>query len=806
MKQNEKGLSILEQVMVYPVLLTMILGAIDVNTLLQAYSALQSGVHASLRCVYTTDGKCVSTAADPRTRFYDYYQVDRTQQFVSDTYNFSGTTSWLDIPNYTASNFQARILQQVQFDSAQATFSAARRYFNAQRTADYFLRTATYPYVSGDPLDPTLSYRGAAQNQPATPYGSYPVAGTVGLGNVDLSVSPATAGNPPTALSGYLPAPAGNQRPFYSSSRERDANDPSHSAVWTQRANANTYPMVIHITGTKSGTNTFSSGNVGIELLKYNSNNQLVDTSSLGGRSFGRQDINDTDPRANFVIRGVPSNWRSQSVNNSGYTELDIHNATLQVEYGFRYRIRFTLQHSAGGVVEWHGGSIRVYLPQETPKTEVITCTNLLRYCDTSAQCQTPVPQNSQDIFQDFTLLNSGPPVSVGPQIQLGNTCQNATANFASLLQAQGINECVQNFEFNANTSGCGTSAQTLACPAIGTVGSQGTQANYGVAQLANAQGFIVGSTEAALICPPLVPQVNGLPAPTNVRWTEALVSVPPQHVQPNGVTQINWTKQNCNTQLQFPAGSLLGNYPKLSFVNSLASQQPYYTGAVDPAALKANPQSGYACPEIGLSSQGVDVLPHQVSNGNQNSLFYGERTMPGCAWEQALQNDALQHNLMPANAFFRANQPQLGVSKYISAQIPDICVDPSPEILWSEPTGRTLIPGGPYPDGQIPAQCQQGNVACSPEFVGFGPGSPAQTTYDFKTASEHFGFNEIQASYPRAKWNCADEDCVEMQVTDDGTHFTSTASVTVPVRLFFGKTTKIEYTQRERKEVLLAR
>lgn len=785
---NQSGFSVLEQAIALPVLLSVIIAAVDVNSVLQAYSALQSGVRQSLRCLYTTDGKCVNTSPDTRARLYNYFLVQRDPIYLVDQFDLSGNTSWINKPTYRLDNFRAKVLDQVYFDAPTASFSAQKTYFPADRTAQFDLRIAQFPYIKGDPHNPTVRYRGA-------PSQAYPTAANDDISSIDGNIGP---GQSPFVI-GYADLPVITRGPsLYDSTNMEMTPSSAHDPNFTSHYTNNFAEIAVHITGFRRGTDDYSHGAVSIDLMKV-VGNQLVLVQPLGGRSFGKDSPQDVNPRANFIIRGLRSAWIDPSVAN--YQELHLY-TPIEVDYGAQYKIRFTLHHTNGTNVAWQGERLKVYFPQVLlNQSRTYSCQGGVAACDGASACTIPeVPSSESAVFTNFNLHSNSTPVRYDSAINLG-TCLTAPISYQALLSANNISQCEQNFTFSHSVGSCTPQAQVQNCVAAGQLSQGATVPNYGVPELPAPDGFIYVSSSAASICPPNSSSSISIGQSQNVRWSESEEAVPADDIFPGSDGTATWSKDNCNATWQFPSASHLGNYSKLTYSSTLFAQSAQYTGSSDPALLLADPNSGYNCPEFSLASATIDVLPSQVNSGNQNSLFFGERMLPSCNWEEDLRTDGINHNLFDAGVYFKANTPVAGQSKAVANNPPPACVDPNPEQIWSAPTSKTLIPGGPFSEGNKPAQCLDPNQACAAEFFGFGPGTPSSTTYNFSLAAQHFGFSEIQAQYPRAKWNCSGEDCAHISINDSSDAVSADGTLEVPVRLFMGKTVTLKFSEGEAKE-----
>jgi hypothetical protein len=790
--RGQRGFSLLEQAAVFPILLLIIAGAVDINTLLQSYSALKEGVNASLRCVYTTDGKCVSSAPDTRPRLYNYYRINRHEQYLVDTFDFRGNYSWINRPTYNFSNFRAEVLGSVEYDLQTADIFAARVYFPAERLANYTLRTATLPYITGSARNPTTQFRGISGGPNAAPAGAYPFT-SFPASSVDL-VSDESRGDPEdlTATAEFIMPPAPSNV-FNSHSLENPSA--GHIANFGNDVTAAQTDAALHITGDKGNTSTGSSGGVSIRLQKYNSSQRhWTAVESLGAQQLGRLP-GEASP-ANFVIRGLPNDFIDRSV--PEYDELHSY-SPLRLEYGARYRIVFSL-HRDSGRVGWQAHQIKLFLPVDEARQEVLQCSGGMTPCSAPSTCRIVGASPPESVFSGPpTIHTSAAPIRVESPISIAS-CSTGEAGIASLLASAGVQACPAAFQIRTEIGSCSVQHLQSSCPLPSEVSPNSE--NFGVAETPGSDGRIHSSSSAHAICPPPANAISE--APQNVRWTVRSVPVPASHIGGDSSGTLSVAKESCTSAVGWPQGSLLYNYPHLSFTQNIQGTDRYYTGNEDPAGMLADPNSGFACSDFTLGSAVVDVTQSTRTPENETSLFFGNHPLPGCDWRAALREDAIRFGLSSDSAYFVAEAPSQTGTNDIWDSSPEACVDPNPEIMWSAPDSKTLVPGGPFAEGRLPADC--GGAACAAEFVGFAPGTTGSTTYNFAYAAEHFGFNEIQTYYPRARWNCSEKDCVELSVSEDGESVNSLGSIKVPLYVLGRGIVELRYQGTARKELNYSR
>ncbi|MBN8549799.1 MAG: hypothetical protein J0M12_10840 [Deltaproteobacteria bacterium] len=786
-RNDQHGFSLLEQAMVLPITLMIVAGALDINSLLQGYTALKEGVNASLRCVYTTDGKCVSTSPDLRPRLFNYYRVTRHPEYLVDTFDFKGTASWINKPNYRFSNFQAQVLGGVTYEAQSANVSVVRRYFPAQRVGSYTVQSASMPYITGSGRNPNTKFRGAPASEPAAPLGNYPFT-ALPLGSVHLVSS---GSDSQTTFSFTLRE--ANTNVVKSAMYERPSTQNENISDFSALSNPLETRVALHITGEKSDTTVGSLGGIAIQLEYFDPQVQRwIHKQDLGGQQLGRSPGESAD--ANFVIRGLDPEFIGPGAGD--YSELHSYNMTLR--YGGRYRIRFLL-HAQAGTVGWQGKQLKIFYPVEESRQSIFECQGGMLPCGSPESCQTAAPAA---LFQGEPLIHTeASPLRYESPILL-ESCSTGVANMDELLSSHSINECADNFELRTEQSGCSVQTATRACPAIGT--AKHGAPNYGVPQTPGMDGLIHASAQAASICP--APSEGLIGLPQNVRWSVTSATVPAQHVRPGSDGSFIATKESCSATIAWPDDSTLSSYPHVTYAQVMEGQSPHYTGNENPIEVKNNPAFDFSCNEFPVTSSPIDVLPEQGTPSNQNSLFNGSHVKPACDLHESLKEDAVRYSLMPSAAYFEAQPPILMGDKSLSVEMPAACIDPNPEVTWSEPDRRELVAGGPFIETTLPIECSEAGASCAAEFAGFGEGKRGSTSYDFERAAQYFGYNEIQARYPRARWNCGEKDCATIEVIRDGTSMRAQGSLRVPLYVLGNNEIELRYTNQERREAEFSR
>ena len=757
--KRENGTSLFEQAALLPILLILIFGAVDINTALQSYSALNEGVKAALRCTYTVDGKCIETSPDERPRLYKVSELIGDTTIFGKEFDYNGDGYWLNLPVYEFTSGNARVLKDINYDVEVFTSNAVKPYFNATGNIDFDMRTATFPFVGGvSALSPSFSFL----NNQSENYGD-PIIRNISASGSTTSGTRQLIGE----VNFRIDSPFQDSHCFISNAQNNGSSS-VHTPNYSAECSSNQVGIVFHVTGSPTNTEAGADGSVRMDLVHNGSR------TSLGGRA-----ITDPNGNGNFVPRGVHARRFVKDSFWTSYPEFRLYK-DINVNYGQNVKLQFYVVSNNGRRVGWSGGRVKVFAAKfQNVSNYGVTCDNALTgtQCDSQSSCSVAALPASLPV-QNTTCTGVQ---YVEPYRYLGcneDTVQAQGVLSDILVDEFGDDSLLDDYQIEMTTS-CGTAHRILGCGPAAGYSENGTQPNYGVPQIPDSNGRIYGSSQAQTICPPSSAVAQ------NVYWTEHSQTVP-------NFPRFEWLREVCAETLP-AAGDLpsyLANFPKLTLAaGSLISQEALYTNDTDPREmLRTDPR--YNCGDIALG--------HTVFNDHNNdlpstSLFKGIYAELGCDWIEELNADAVNNGL-DSSAYFEAERNYHGETE-IGGIPSDQCVT----YRLGEGNPDEVIDLGTFEEGSFPAVCESGN--CQAEFVGFGPGSEGGTDYNFELAAQHYGFNEIQASYPRAKWNCAGEDCVRLDIQEDNGYLVGTGEVDAPMKLLFNKTVTFSVTERERYE-----
>lgn len=770
------GATLLEYAIALPVVLALLLGSIDVSRVLQVQAALNQGSKEALRCLYPTDGGCTHSTYAPGSALYNWYASTAAVRYDMNTFDYDAVASWFNVPRYTYSGISARVLNAVEFDTPQRSFSARRVSYARSQQFHSYVRLTKYPYITGtNGLSPQFRYKEPSSNGVRPPY---PPAQTVSLSNIDLATAP--GGTISASVTFVIPAPYPNAPAgsvcFPSAQVDRrDATtdielNPQGPDVSCTVSDVKTETaVIIHPKGTAHGTGKATIHISGPGLSR-----------PLGGRVW-----NGTT-NGNFVPRGVTEAAYINQSTGAQYREYSEY-SDLRLRYNRPITLTFEIEHhpehpTAHG--EWHGTSLDIYLPEFGEKLDTLGCAPILRGDYLAAQgagsaipgCSNP-PSPFSSMSPRAVVVNSSVNVDSSPLVTLG--CKMSSGAAISTLGTQSVN-----YDVVISASQCAPATVQGDCPP-----------NTGVPELPDAAGFIRNSPSALSKCAPganAEMQAAGVSQMTNVRWTERVEPV----VDPQNPTEpyrFTFTKATCDAQMTLPP--FLAAYPqnKLQLGTPTTELVPVYTGTEDPSVLRATNVTRYGCSELSIFEQelGEGSTPPLPTE----SLFVGSRADlgDGC-WQEALRAEALEQGV-PEGAFVKFGREAVG---YTTFDAPPQTGCGQAVTMRHENRGESLITQAALAEGVVPPQCVGGGLSCRAELERFVGGSAGELAID-EAAAKARALEAIQAAYPLGV-ECSDlsaPNCVKLSLARHGSPgvdeaYQVEASAKVPLGILLGRSIEL--------------
>jgi|GEM_PF-5295183 len=840
------GYSLIEQAVMLPILLAIVLAAFDLNKALQSYTAVKEATNTALRCLYTVDGQCVQAQGDERIRYYDYYKTNGSVCEYCPQKDYSGQASYLRLPVFQFSDFRATVLGQVYFDDIGRRWEANKWLYATEAEPSYVLRWALFPYVTGsDPHQPVfrylhqqhVSYPKASSN-PAEDSPRLSLQKCSG-NNCVIQVPRGQAGpdpdDPPyVTLATFRIRPAAglnSTRPCYVSSPNdvpagqapneiTSANLSCHNA-WPEGQNLHfqlqgneeltdrTF-IVLWAKGSGSGTEINACAKVGIRLRHWNARLQRWEIDDLGGQVYTGPEI-----PAHFFPRGAPLRYVKNEFEN--YEEFQKYQK-IEILYNTDYELQFAIFrpefscNNPRGRISWTLSDVVVYTPLyrmiSAGETPVVACQGAAPRSgiEPGFVCN-PINYPAEAVEGQARLHQPLTAVRLAPGSP--RYVPKAYTEAHALQQLAQVVPDPANYDLTPRHTV--TDVRINDCPPRGQSQGGGSP-NYGVPETPQGDGFIHNSANAAAICPAHASAEMAAwgVEPQNIRWKDrAPESLPNQPV--------SWTKRECNwpppPKSEFPGDLPL--YAKLTWngPSATGSYEALYTGPElpgnppddphDPEYLRSH-DPRYSCAEFPAPG----YITYDDPEGHDHTFFSGMvPNLDLCDWRSMLRELAVQHYGMPPMAYFHPIFSPGHHQGYCQAPFPEF--DPCSYWYVQEGQGGALVPvaGGPYPEGTLPDECQEPGVHCLPRFNHFGAGAPGQVTYSPALAAEH-GRRQLEALLPWISWQCQGPRCarIEIDAPSGGGLITARSSVELPMNTLLGRTLTVTYTGRERWEGDLVR
>jgi hypothetical protein len=792
--KNTRAKYLLEFAVSLPVLLSLVLGANDINNVMRAKTALQEGSKTTLRCLYPTDGKCWQNSGDTRSRLYHAQRVNQSKILTIGTYNYDGEASWLEAPRYSYNNADVNIIGSVSYAVPNPQIIARWNSSNLELQGDvpYVVEEYSLPYISGNELN--ARYTTANNNEP------YPEVRNVSVNNI-AGITNRGSNDDDAILIGesstfiienpFVEKNSQGQityvRPCFVANNVDTALNTSKNANFsTICKHPNSARIMLDISGdilsryNNRNVNSSSQGKVLIELIVGNT------TRKLGGRLFS---ANDSNPSlaGNFAPRGYLMNSNnaltrtSHSLDKMKYDEEALTHNNLTVPYDTPIKLRYKLLSKDSGLVAWRATQLRVFTSVYKKASDLADCTQKysLSQVNNIASCPSLHPSG-------LPALKPRPKYEILPINQQVKTlpCGTTMKTARSVLSSDSSVRNPDEWEFSENKQPqCGTQSQTDLCPS--NLGIDGVF-QEGVRDLGN-------NPLAQAVCPinNKILSTLGISA-INPNWREITKN--------ETFTAVTHEPINC-FDLNLPTNkipSVISKYKKYRInPGSVDGSRKIYTRDISPekppSKLKQE-LAEYACSEFGVSNQkySEDTKPALSAN----SVFRGIHTDLGCGWEEKLRlaainetNDKLKLN---PKAYFKGLSTLVG-EKQIDSAPTDNCISFKQVVTGS----KTIEDLGTMPEKDLPPDCKNHTSNCQISFVGFAnDGQAGSSKYDSKIAIQTFGLPEIQSTIPQASLStepCKNDYCFNMTLTEDSTDssiFQTKANMLVPTYFskIFGK------------------
>lgn len=759
MKRAVKAHVTLEFAAIAPIILLLLIGVLDITTMIRGYAALREGVESALRCAFPAEGRCLGAEIPGAPQaIYRWEQNITPPRYFVDFTTYSARASWVSATTYQLRG-EASIPDEINFRRPGEALRVSTSELLREAEFAALIRSG-FPELRGsDPRNLRITDHAGRALAPDAAYA---------LDGVALLLPEGTAG-PVSQSSRERPLPQAPRRadepclvynerhtpPFsscshyspWSSSSARFGDPAAPDEMWRYQplhdAEGTTHnTALLVIKGSASGTAPDSSGRVRITL------HTTEGSYNLGGQQFdGPMEDADFFPRGADLSR-VPAALHEAA-------EFSRYQA-IRIPYGGRFSISLTLERVSGnGTLMWRGDSVELYLPRYERRTFG------------------PFPcDNADSCDSNCSLLSLGVPATVRVDRRLG-PLREETICLASKSAAA-----------PPSVPGNGT---TICSEVIerGTPCLAETSLSCG--DRAAKAGCAAPATELASLC--------GVPADADL----SSLSISTRAVE---LPAVAWTPRSCSESA--PAWAGYGCQKLISSIPTSSAALPAERRR-DPEEMLADPSSDLRCPAFSVSAESIDDL---CGDNIGRSLFGSAQPWDPANWIELLYRSAIDVCNAP---------PQVWLEPSHGAIVP-VALDTPPRGSpfrighQDEPVYRS-IPGGPWTEDQIPSECRTEQAPpCRRILIGYlaeNGSIAADPLLDDELAAAHFGYGQLRSVYPRARAACSGVDCARIEVRRNGELMEASGAIELPLALpsLFGRSsTTVSYSRSQRWEGSLLR
>lgn len=788
--RGQRGISILEQALVYPVLLGMVIAAVDISRILQGYSVLDQALRSTLRCVTPASGECHLADGVESEALFNVYQDDQPPRYRVQQHRYTAEAGWVVLPAHQLERLEATVIESVSYAEPVQSQVFGLDLFRPQGQVGYAIETSAFPRMdpgAGGVLEPRFLPEHGVAPRPVLSLISpavslrYRSSTSPGIRN-QLSSRVRFTISPDMLYDSGASLPRAGERCFRASgstgeadftlpcdslSRFEDRSVQQHIRAERRqlfgsddsgREGAEYVFLVIDIRG-HALTSEADSGAVALSVSQQGGR-----VRELGGRRLGASGT------SNFVPRGAPPSSYRGSFLQRYPDEIREHQA-IMVKTGVPVELEFTLKpdHAEVSQLEWSADRIEIYAPRYKGVLETAACGELaskerFRLAGNSACVGSRHPAGMPRL--DTVVLPATPEQTLVEEICFSDS--GGTAH--EQLAARGINESGHYRHLGHRGSrSCPARQMTVPCAE-----------NRGSAHLMLAAGErsrrVCNDPEAARACG--VPSGTETSFEGDICWMLGIRDIyPPQ--------PLRWVQKDCSQQepdrTMLPAEAL--GYPSLRLFSRPLQEdgEPLYTGGVDPEKFVSQ-HPHYQCPEI--QTRKITIEP-DLAVLKPESHFHATHAL-GAGFQDLLFHDAQVQFRNPA----RNLHP--GVSFKAYEEVRTVVLNEEPgdprQIFWLEPSesSERLI-ASRVGSNIVPEECLRPGARCRRELVQVlrQEGGSSKILAE---AGHEAGYRAVQAAMPGIARECQqkDQSCVSLSLDDErderGRIFTVEGELRVPL------------------------
>ncbi len=757
---TQEGSTIIEQALVYPILLVIILGAADITRIFQAHAVLDQGLRSALRCLTPASGDCTEFAPRHSEDRFDVYRRLVAPTYRAQEFHYSATARWLGLPLHQIDRAQAAVIESVRYSRPQYQYQFHRELFRPHGSVFYALQTRAFPNVD---LAPDGAFVPLVKESPsavgeALPAVRVPVSDVWLRYSTDARESSRTRAEVSFTVSreslfgGAADELRDGERCFLRRHGVVDFSMPCDSAkLFPDRSTKFamidsdfrsgggprfTYLMV----DVRGMVRTRNGAEGAVELSVSQRIDGRMVSRRLGGRRLSGSGV------SNFVPRGAPTGNYSRELLSRYGVEVEAHQA-IAVAVGIPVTLTFTLisDYSNAQALEWRAREISIFTPQYRIESASVRCDQLISRADFELSPRDRCSRSSH--AAGVPRLDTVVLAAEAESVEYRTLCATDTSSGLSSLAEQGV----MGFVSSGVSAGaaCGESRTTVACPE-----NRGLPGISLVAE--NESRELCGLADANAICP--------LPAAVDrgsACWKIVSKEVPvPESAR--------WVQRSCLQDgpraIDLPAE--LRHYPSLSISSSRLEGEfvALYTNGVEPQKF-VDEHSEYRCAEIEEKIKSIDSAQSRLK---PESLFFSNNAL-GANYREKLFSDAQRHfadasENLDSRAYFEAKEE---VRSVLLKNPPKdsgqpYWIDESAPAQWEKIASSIS-------EGVLPAICSRVNEVCRLELSSQSMPIPENVVpYSAATAQQR-AFAAIDAALPGLTHGCTERSrgCATIAVAD---------------------------------------
>ncbi|MCB0319472.1 MAG: pilus assembly protein [Bdellovibrionales bacterium] len=790
---DSHGYSLLDFAITLPVLLIILFGAIDLNTGIQAYSALQSGVQSAVRCTTTTDGDCLQTATVDRTPYYNWvaYEAGSTLDPWGYNYRYGGREINLTAPRFQIGDYRAYRLGSVSYSLETNSAQVSKLYFPAEGTRPKVLKSRL-PRVlvtRGVGSTPHVEFRHQAYRGRKVGDGNYDFSRaplyTNSMNLRGISLSSSATGDVSSGSSSFTL----NSVQGIACRISEDFNEPDSSAhepgnqpcndrkFWNEHGYNNDYQeIVIYIEASTSVTLSQAEIDAKVPNVAEGNVSLSVNGRSLGGRQFtSSQGMRD----GSLCPRGVPPGYLE---NQSGCQETDIH-TKIVVPTGKPISVSLSLRKISGnGTINWNTSRILVFYPEFAEGWQnwksCIGGYTVSQMNNGMVECAVAGKKVDASVFRPIRSGNfPNNFIKEEPVPSVTHLTHSPVTAITPL-------DCTQHPELSADD--CSDLFAMGSTPSVSS-DSQGCPVDNSGDGI-NSSGALTDQNWAAQRCPvnPSFIASKGTLIPGTESWSVEPVSFP--NSQP-----VEWNPTDCSyTTPSVP--SEVKQFKNHTYRTTLIGSTP-----LEPLGRNVDPRETLQTPRFSCTINGAGFSTESTywnAQTREEKFFHNvhpEYEM-GCAeeaWQKKVRTKVtslgLAHNAffvperyspdqsIPENSAEDSAKDREGSSSPTSSTMSPVPVAVFEELKGSCPF--VYSPGQPEsklgvfngtcntPD-TAPVACDAPGVVCIKQFAGFcGETAEIGTGQTpLEAEAEAIFYSRVQSTYPRARPQCEGANCVRLR------------------------------------------